>query len=124
MGAAKLDINIEQGATFSMSCTMKDSAGATVDLTGWTFSGKIKETLASSSSVASFTITLANQITDQGEFTITLSAATTAAIPVNVRPNQDRILTQYFYDIEATKPDTTIDRIFEGKAFVSPEVTK
>lgn len=124
MAAAKFNINIEQGATFELNCTMRDSNNALVDLTGWTFSGKIKETLASQNAVANFSFTIANQGTDPGEFLISLSAAVTAAIPVSLRPGADRPITQYFYDIEATKPDSKIDRMFEGKAFVSPEVTK
>ena len=124
MAAAKYNINIEQGATFTLNCTMEDSAGTPVNLTGYTFSGKIRETIASPSHVAAFTFTLLNQGTSPGQFTVVLSSAITAAIPCNLRPNADRPLTQYFYDIEVLKTDSTTDRVFEGKAFVSPEVTR
>jgi hypothetical protein len=123
MGAANLDINIEQGATYSLLLTFKDSSNVEVNLTGYTFSGKIKETF-SSDTVVSFTCTLGNQTTNTGEVTISLTAVETAAISVKSSKGSQRTLTQYFYDIEAVKPDASIDRVLEGKAFVSPEVTK
>lgn len=122
MGAATLDLNINQGATFLITCTVKNPSGTEVDLTGWSFTGQIREAINSTSVSAAFTITLADQVSNTGEFTVSLTPAQTRVLQVGSVTT--RKIFQYFYDIEATKPDLTVDRILEGKAFVSPEVTR
>lgn len=125
MGAAKLDINVEQGATFEIVLTIKDSQNAGVDLTNWTFSGALRETLASPNASASFTFTKSNQTTSPGEITVSIPATTTAAISCNTRAlSGERPSTIYYYDIEALKSDGKTDRILEGRALVSPEATR
>ena len=122
--AANYNINIEQGSTFELPL-MFTMAGAPIDLTGYTFAGKIRETTSSPSAVANFSFAIANQFTNPGEVTASLSAATTAAIPAavasasNPRPNKT-----YIFDIEATKPDLSVHRFIQGNAVLSPEVTK
>lgn len=118
-------MKIEQGATFEKTFTLKDSSAVKIDLTGWTFAGKIRHRYDAPSVVATFSAAVAsNQVTNKGEFTVSLTAAQTAAIPVDESETIDRDLTEYLYDIEATKPDTKIDRVLEGKVLVSPEVTR
>lgn len=124
MAAGKLNLNIEQGATFFKTFTLKDSLGVEINLTGYTFSGKIRQRYDAPSVVATFTCAVLNQTSFEGQFTITLTAAETAAIPVDPSKTVLRDLTEYLYDIEAIKPDSTVDRILEGKALVSPEVTR
>lgn len=124
MGAAKHDITIEQGTTYSKTYTLKDSAGEEVDLTGWTIAGQIRSKYDAASTIASFTCTVLNQGTYPGKFTVSLSAATTAGIAVDPALGASRKPTVYVYDIEVTKADTTKDRILEGKAYISPEVTR
>lgn len=124
MSAGKLDLNIEQGATFEKTFTIKDSLAAAIDLTGWTFAGKIRHRYDSPATVATFTTAVLNQVTNKGQFTISLTAAQTSAIPVDPSDSINRDLTEYLYDIEATKPDTKKDRVLEGKVKVSPEVTR
>jgi hypothetical protein len=124
MGAAKHDINIEQGATYYKTYTLKDSAGAEVDLTGWSVAGQIRAKYDSASALASFTCTILNQVTYPGKFTVLLSAGTTAGIAVDPALGASRKPTAYVYDIEVTKSDSTKDRILEGKCYVSPEVTR
>jgi hypothetical protein len=127
MPAANYNFYIEQGATFKAEMIFKDSNGDPVDQTGRTFRGQIRSRYNSLASVADFTITVENQITDKGKITILLTDADTAAIPVDDPQTTDstkRPLTVYEYDIEAVNVDLTVDRILQGIASVSPEVTR
>jgi hypothetical protein len=120
MAAGKLDFLIEQGATFKRTITLKDEDGVALNISGWTFEGQIRKKYDSPSILAPFTCTNIGS----GQFTIELSHAITAALPVTPASDNARSLTSYSYDIEATKADSTKDRILEGKVNVSPEVTK
>ena len=95
-----------------------------IDLTGSTFRGQVRKTPSSPTIVATFTCTLANQITNTGEVEILISAADTWAIPL--APLAKPLITSenFVYNIEWVKPDTSVLRILEGVAVVSPEVTK
>lgn len=128
MPAAVFNIFIEQGATFKLEMVFKDSNGIGIDQTGRTFTGQLRSKYDSTTVAGTFTITLADQITDPGKIIITISAANTALIPVDppgVNCSKDsRPLTVYQYDIEATNVDLTKDRVLQGIASVSPEVTK
>ena len=129
MPAAVYNIFIEQGATFTLDMVFKDANGVGIDQTGRTFTGQLRSKYNSSIVAGTFTITLANQITDPGKIIITMSAANTALIPVdpptaNCKDKDNRPLTIYQYDIEATNVDLTKDRVLQGIASVSPEVTR
>ncbi len=125
-------MNIEQGATYTLDLTFSAN-GVGIDQTGNTFTGQVRERYNSSSVLGSFTITLKNQITNPGEITVTLPAATSAAFPA-LEPDDDcsdcseqppsRRLSYFEYDIERTNVDLTVDRILQGLVIMSPEVTK
>jgi len=124
MGAANLDLTIEQGATFSRTLTLKDAQGVKLDLTGWTFRGQVRTSLAAVSSLASFSFAVANQTTNPGEVSFSLSATTTAGIPATQPSDPSRPDTVYIYDIEAVDAATTVYRLLQGQVYVSPEVTR
>lgn len=124
MGAGKLDFLIEQGSTFQRIITIKDSALAPVNLTGWTITGKIRPDPTSATVLETFNVTLANQATSPGQFTVLLSATETSAIAVNAALAARAEPTPYYYDIEALKADGTTDRVLQGRALISPEVTR
>lgn len=125
MAAATLDLLIEQGATFTRGLTFRDGAGALINLTGYTLRGQIRESLPSTTIIASFTTTIANQTTNEGEASFSLTATETAGLPLSVTSTgQARKSSFYVYDLEAVKPDNTVDRILQGKVEVSPEVTR
>lgn len=113
MSAAKLNIVIEQGATWSKTLTLTDTdTGLPIDLTGYTFRGQMRTDYDAAAAAASFTCTVASAL--EGIVTVYLSATATAAIAYG----------GYVYDIEMVKPDTTVARLLYGKAKVTPEVTK
>lgn len=118
-------MTIEQGSTFLRTLTVKDSAGAKINLTGWTIRGQIRTSQNAASAAATFTGTVLNQGTNLGEATISLTPNQTSAIPQD--PN---ILTSvlknssYLYDVEAVRPDTSVLRLLQGKVKLVPEITK
>lgn len=114
MPAGELDIIIEQGATFSQSIVYKDSAGDAIDLTSVSLvRGQVRQTYKSETSYA---FTLAVTDAAAGEISWTMPATTTAQIePYN---------TQWFYDIEVVYSSGVVERILQGRATISPEVTR
>lgn len=123
MSAATYNFTIEQGATFSKIITWKDSTGAGINLTGYTIAGKIKRKTSDQTALATFTATLANQGTNPGQFTLSLTATETAALPTVIGPTAQKALLECVYDIEATT-GSTVYRLLEGIVSISPEATK
>ncbi len=122
MSAGNYDILVEQGATFLLTITIKDTSGVPIDLTGQTFRGKIKKSFTDVTAQANFTFTLANQITNPGKVTVELSATDTAGIVLNTQGTA-RVLTTMAYDIESDNAGV-VKRWLQGLAKISPEVTK
>jgi len=124
MSAGTLNITIEQGADFIRLLTIKDDVGTPINLTGYTFKSDLKDQTCGDV-VASFSFVLANQGTNPGEVTWSMSAAITSGIEAQcvVAGDGTFTTTPYLYDIEMTMPSGEIDRIMRGNCNVSPEVT-
>ncbi len=122
MSAGNHDFLIETGVTWSSVIDWQDSAGAGIDLTTRTITGKIKRKVLDSLAVVSFTVTKANQTTNPGRFTISLTATETAKLPVKQTQDGKKDFTELSYDIESLN-GSTVDRILEGLVKVSPQVT-
>ncbi len=110
------DITINQGATFELTITYKDSAGTAINLTGYTARMQVRETYSSSSTVVSLTngsgITLGGAA---GTIAILISAATTEALTAPFSG---------VYDLEIVSGGGVVTRLLQGAATVSPEVTR
>ena len=127
MPAAKLDIYIEQGAHFYRKLKFTDNATPTpnpMNLTGYTYRGQIRKTIADSTIVKSFTCTVLNQSTNTGEMTMELSDEDTAAIPLKAQKTTSRVTEAMAYDLEVVYPSGDVERVLEGVANISPEVTR
>ena len=112
--AARANLRIDQGATFSTDVTVTNSDGTAFDLTGYTASAKLSQGYASTKTRTSFTTTI-NTDPTTGIIILTLSADQTSALEAPAR---------YVYDIEILKTaDSTITRVIEGIITVSPSVT-
>jgi hypothetical protein len=113
MPAQKLNLKgenkIEQGSTFEMEITVRNSDGSLYDLTTASVAAQIRETTAATTSVA-FTTAIN---TTTSVITLSLSATVTAAISFE----------SGVWDCEITE-GSTVTRILEGKVDISPEVTK
>jgi len=116
MAAFKLNLKIDQGATFDQLVTWKTGTPpAAVNLTGCTARMQVRGKLAD-------TVVLLNLATPTGivlggaagTVTIKLTAAQTAAITWLAA----------VYDLEIVFADGTVRRLLAGSVVVSPEVTR
>lgn len=112
----RFDIEINQGATFELTVTWKDSAGTAINLTGYSARMQVRETYSSSSTIVSLTngsgITLGGAA---GTIAIVISATTTAALTAPFSG---------VYDLELVSAGGVVTRLLQGAATVSPEVTR
>lgn len=116
MPAASYDFQIEQGATLLKPIVWKDSAGAAVNLTGYTAKMQVRQSAASTDvllelSTANSRLTI-TPLT--GTITMIFSATLTAAIDWS----------RGKYDLELTSSDGTVTRLIEGQISVSKEITR
>lgn len=123
MAAGSYNFLIEAGATWSTVIDWQDEAGVGFDLTSKTITGKIKRKVLDPLEVLSFTVTKANQTTNPGRFTLSLTATQTAKLPVKQTSEGKKEITELSYDIESAE-GSTVERVLEGLIQVSPEVTR
>lgn len=108
------DITVEQGATFTLQVEWKDADGDPINLTGYTSAMQIRRTYGAP---ALLTLASGGAISIDaaaGKLTVTIPAATTAALAAPM---------QGVYDLEVTT-GTTVYRLLEGSVLVTPEVTR
>ena len=109
--AAKANITIDQGTTFSTYLSLNDISGSVIDLTGYTAYGQIRKWYTSNSYIT-FNVSIPEPTT--GYITVNLDANTTASMDAG----------RYVYDIETIDSANAITRVIEGIVTVTPEVTK
>ena len=105
------NITIDQDADFTETLTIKDSTDTVVDLTGQTITSKLRKTHLSSSAT-SFT-TVAVSATD-GTCSITLTDTVTSALSEG----------RYVWDLTTTDSSGLITRRIEGRATITPSVSR
>lgn len=111
MAAGLLNILIENGATFSRTLTVESTVGVPLNLTGYTFRGKLRRNLSDATAVIDFTIAVSNAAA--GTVLWSLTATQTDTIPAQI----------HRYDIEMVNGNT-VTRILEGEAWVSASATR
>lgn len=109
--SGKLDLVIEQGSTFNRQITIKDSANVAVDISTDSFAGQVRKRHQSSTTEATMSFTITDGAA--GQVTATISATDTANMDTG----------DFVYDIEWTS-GSTVTRLLEGVATVTPEVTR
>ena len=109
--AAFSEIVIEQGATFNTTINVEDTAGAAINLYGYTANSMMRKSYYSSSAT---TITSTVTGTANGEVTLTVSAANTTGLTPG----------RYVYDVIITSPTFVVTRVLEGIVTVLPSVTR
>lgn len=116
MAAGIYDITVEQGATFRLEATWKDSTGAPVNLTGYSARMQIRETYESEEIIFSFTSTGGSIVLGGalGTVVVTGSATDTAKIP----------MTPAVYDLELEASNGVVTRLLQGRAIITREVTR
>lgn len=107
--ATKVNLIIDQGATFATSITFNDEGGNTINFSTYTGTAQMRKHYTSSNST-SFTVTLSNT----GIITLALTANQT----INL------VAGRYVYDLEVADSSNVISRLIEGIVTVTPNVTR
>jgi len=110
--SAKANLLIEQGTDFTTSLTVNDSAGAPVNLTGYTGAGQIRKHY-SSNTATTIAVSFAS---DRSTGVLTLTVGRTLT--------KNMAYGRYVYDVELTNSSNTRSRLVEGIATITPEVTR
>jgi hypothetical protein len=117
MSAGKLDITIEQGATFRKTLTWQDSAGAPIDLTGFTARMMIRQQLKDAAPLITLT-------TENGGITLG-GVAGTIALYISDTDTEAMTIQKGVYDLELEAGGSgDVTRLVEGKVTMSLEVTR
>lgn len=114
--AGKLNLVIEQGATFNVTMTWKDSSGTPVaDLDQWDARMYLKTSKSAETSVLELT-------TDNGGIVLGESAGT---IRIYISATDTAALTEPagVYDLEMVSPSSAVTRLLAGKWKLDTEVT-
>jgi hypothetical protein len=116
----RYNLIFEQSATFQHTVNWKDPDGNPIDLTGYRIRLQVRPSASSSTVLLDFDSNAPGagmSITPlgaSGSFTITFDTSVTGALN----------FTAAEYDVTATSPDDVVYRLHEGKASVSPGVTR
>jgi hypothetical protein len=114
LNSNSLTITCQQGSTFTRRLIYKIN-NEVINLTGYTARMQIRENHSSPTYIIELTVGSGITITGAtGQVSITITAGATATIPSGT----------YVYDIELVAPNTTVQRLLEGKFVVTPEVTR
>jgi hypothetical protein len=104
-------LTVRVGDTETISVTLQDSTGAPINITGRTYAAQIRETVDSTSPLASFSCSVTNGTA--GQFACTLSATTTAALAAGVG----------VFDLQETNA-TTVTTLIYGPVQIEKDVTR
>ena len=112
----KVDLVMYQGDTFELYCRLKNQAtGVYYDLTAWAIRSQIRATPASVTVTESFAVAIAAQAgATLGGFTLSLTAAKTAALAVGA----------FVWDLEATDNLGKVRTYVAGSVTVEQEITR
>jgi len=120
--ANQYNIVVEQGATFSLTITYKDSDGELIDLTNTDARMEIRQEYTSESALVTLTSAAGGSGNTSGialggvagTIVVVISDALTGALTAPATN---------VYDLELVTADGAVTRLIEGKATVSPGVT-
>lgn len=108
--AAKANLVIDQGSTFSTDLYLTDTDGSPLILSGYTAASQMRKWYSSANATATFN-TFVN--VDSSFITLSLAANSTNSITAG----------RYVYDVEITN-GSTVSRVVEGIVTVTPQVTR
>jgi len=111
MAAGIYNITIEQGATFQRSMTI-DEEDTDLDLTGYSFAGKIRQEKEDTTAMAAFTVVITNAAT--GAIQVSMTATQTSSLAAGTA----------YYDIEMTRDSGEVVRLLEGMVDITREMTR
>jgi len=112
MSAARLNIEIEQGATWKHTLQLT-SGDVTMNLSGYTARMQIRKNYASESTLANLTSSSGITIS-QGTLSLLLSATSTTDLPSGAA----------VYDLEIESASGEVTRVIFGDVYISRQVTR
>lgn len=104
----RININVEQGASFFLRVTVEDQTGAPLDMTNYTLKGQMRKHHEAADYV-NMTLTKGT-----GTIDITFTATQTAAL----------VPGYYVYDINMKDLSDNVTRLFDGMVYVASGVTQ
>lgn len=110
--ATSYDLNITRGSDFSVRLSVKDSAGAAYNLSGYSTSGVAKYRYSDSVPILSLSPTIVPGSEAAGLIDLKISGTATTGIPI----------VQGVYDVEIYS-GSYHEKVIKGKINVLPEVT-
>ena len=102
------DLDIYRGISFTAVVSATNSDGSTINLSGYSFDGCIREYFGATGSLVDFTITPSSPLAS-GVFSISLSNAETSGLPVG----------QFVYDVKGLVSGA-VDQFLQGYANIYP----
>jgi hypothetical protein len=113
MSASRYDIEIEQGATWSLTLSLKKPNKLPVDLTGYTAKCQIRKTQDEDSDIIAEVTTEVQTPFTSGVIALSISREVTSNLDFNTA----------FYDLIIKSDDDKVSRIMKGTVTLSPRVT-
>jgi len=112
MSAGTYNITIDQGTDFVLDLAVKENDAA-FDLTGYSARAQLRRTKEDTSATATFSCTVVSA--SAGTIKMELDNSTTSSISEG----------SYYYDLEIyTAADAIVQRIIQGSASVTREITR
>lgn len=106
----KVNLVVDQGATFETVLTLTQDNGDLIDLTGYSGSAQLRKHYTSSNATT-ITVTLGGA---NGTVTLGMTANATANV----------VAGRYVYDVELVDSANVATRLIEGIVTVTPQVTR
>lgn len=125
MLGSQYNITMQQGSTFELYLTIKDSISNTRNLSNYSAAMQIRPSYSSKTITESLS-TNTGEITiipSEGKINISLSAARTANIKVDFS-NKKPPKSIYVYDLEITNDENKVSKLLYGDVIVYGEVTR
>lgn len=113
MPAAKLNLTVEQGTSFTKRLTWRDKNKRPVSLVGYSARMHIRPS-----------VTSAEIILELSTFNGRIVLGSSGIIDLILMPAETSALKAGVYDLELTDSTGRVTRLVEGKVNVSPEVTR
>lgn len=113
------DITVNQGDDYSLQMIVSDSQNVPIDITGYTFACKVRETAESQEVIAEAECVISDAT--KGVLNINFSSNVTGNIDTDGEYYGET--NSYYYDVQQTNKNGRKERIVQGKFIVSPGIS-
>ncbi len=117
---ASINFYLYQGATFSEPVTLKDGAGAPIDLTGYSARLQARRDISDATPVLDLNSTSGGILLGGTNGTITLSMTASATAALSIDWDGDF----WVHDLLLTDGSGNVQRTYQGAIIASPGVTR